>query len=134
MFREESCSHPYHIKDYPYGNNHVLGQKITILLGMMEKDNVISVLFFECYFCQFEYSRHWGGWPTLGLLTVALVSIILYLFETTFTKKLLFRIFLHVEKNGNISYRIGPYLKNFLIILLTALPAEVPPSLTISPG
>lgn len=64
----------------------------------------------------------------MGLLTVALVSIILYLFETTFTKKLLLRIFLHVEKNGNISYRIGPkgpYLKNFLIILLTALPAEV---------
>ena len=52
------------------------------------------------------------------LLTVTLVSITLYLFDTTFTKKLLLKIFLDVEKNGNLSYRIGPYLKNFLIILL----------------
>ena len=59
-----------------------------------------------------------GGWHTLVLLTVTLVSIILYLFDTTFTKKLLLKIFLDVEKHGNISYRIGPYLKNFLIILL----------------
>ena len=52
------------------------------------------------------------------LLTVALVSMILYLFDTTFTKKFLLKIFLDVEENGNLSYRIGPYLKNFLIILL----------------
>lgn len=51
------------------------------------------------------------------LLTVALVSIILYLSDTTFTKKFLLKIFLDVEKNGNISYRIVPYLKSFLIIL-----------------
>ena len=54
-----------HIKDYSYGDNQVLEQ-ITILLGMMEEETVISILFLGCYFCQFENKKHWGTGPFCG--------------------------------------------------------------------
>lgn len=55
------------------------------------------------------------GWSSLGLLTVATVLIILY--WDYFYKKIFFRVFPDVKINGNISYRTGSYLKNFLILI-----------------